>query len=848
MIVKRLDRLSSKHYLIAILAFLFVLDGLALWFAAKLDHDRTLERARVILEKTSISLEERLKRTVIATEAILHGRALRIQEKGIAETISSVKEWERFRSAAQGLPDAGSIWLLDNKGNLLMDSTEYPSQRMNFSEREYFAPQRDKGVELYIGPVVKGKITKKYSFTISHRINGRDGGFLGIVLAAIETNDFTNFLSNINIGENSTVTVFSTDGAMILRQPMQDEYLGKTFKHLKLFSMPFNEVSSGIYETDAIDSIKRLIAYRKVQGLPLLVATGIPVDSVLKEWRARVKVYSLIAAIAFLALMGLSWLAHRITSREEEEKTKELSDANLVLQSEIAERKRTEEALRESEVLARTLLNLPLDNVVLLMDTDGILIDFNENLPKRLGKKREELIGKCIYDFVPPELAKSRREKTKELLQTGNPVRFQDRHAGFWYDNVGYPILDEKGNIIKIAIFAYDITELKQAGEHMRHLASFPQLNPNPVLELNTSGEIVYSNSSVQAVLESLGMNKANTMVFLPGDMKGIIESWDGKTEAILIREVTVKDRFFTETVYLSPEFNVARIYAYEITKRKKAENELRLANERLEMAQRAAGAGTWDWNVKTDQVVWSPQLFEIFGLDSQNSVASFDVWNQIMYPEDRETANNRIDKALRERANLVNEYRIVRHDNGELRWINALGKGVYDDQGKPLRMTGICLDITDRKKIEGELKKVLDELEKRIEERTAELQQAYDKLTEETIERERLEGQLRQSQKMEAIGTLAGGIAHDFNNILAAIIGFSEMVEEDIPLGKPSVQHVQRVINAASRGRELVQQILAFSTEDRACATSRVPLFRRKGDCPVFEGHHSRHHRDYTR
>ena len=346
----------------------------------------------------------------------------------------------------------------------------------------------------------------------------------------------------------------------------------------------------------------------------------------------------------------------------------------------------------------------------------------------------------------------------------------------------------------------------------MRHLASFPQLNPNPVLELNTSGEIVYSNSSVQAVLESLGMNKANTMVFLPGDMKGIIESWDGKTEAILIREVTVKDRFFTETVYLSPEFNVARIYAYEITKRKKAENELRLANERLEMAQRAAGAGTWDWNVKTDQVVWSPQLFEIFGLDSQNSVASFDVWNQIMYPEDRETANNRIDKALRERANLVNEYRIVRHDNGELRWINALGKGVYDDQGKPLRMTGICLDITDRKKIEGELKKVLDELEKRIDERTAELQQAYDKLTEETIERERLEGQLRQSQKMEAIGTLAGGIAHDFNNILAAIIGFSEMVEEDIPLGKPSVQHVQRVINAASRGRELVQQILAFS------------------------------------
>ena len=113
---KKTHRFSSKHYLIAILASLFVLDVFALWFTVKIDYDRTLDGARIVLQKTSISLEERLKRTVIATKAILHDRALRIQEKGIAETISSVKEWERFRSAAQGLPDAGSLWLLDNTG------------------------------------------------------------------------------------------------------------------------------------------------------------------------------------------------------------------------------------------------------------------------------------------------------------------------------------------------------------------------------------------------------------------------------------------------------------------------------------------------------------------------------------------------------------------------------------------------------------------------------------------------------------------------------------------------------------------------------------------------------------
>ena len=97
---------SSKFYLIAILAFLFLLDAFVLWYASRLDYDRTLERARLILQKTSISLEERVKRVVIASDAILHNQAQRIQEAGIENAISSVKEWEQFREAAQALPDA----------------------------------------------------------------------------------------------------------------------------------------------------------------------------------------------------------------------------------------------------------------------------------------------------------------------------------------------------------------------------------------------------------------------------------------------------------------------------------------------------------------------------------------------------------------------------------------------------------------------------------------------------------------------------------------------------------------------------------------------------------------------
>jgi PAS domain S-box-containing protein len=117
----------------------------------------------------------------------------------------------------------------------------------------------------------------------------------------------------------------------------------------------------------------------------------------------------------------------------------------------------------------------------------------------------------------------------------------------------------------------------------------------------------------------------------------------------------------------------------------------------------------------------------------------------------------------------------------------------------------GVAMDITDRKKAE-------ELLELKVRERTRELEEAHEKLIEETSRKEHVEHQLRQAQKMEALGTLTGGIAHDFNNILAAIVGFTELAADRAAKGSMEERYAKRVLQAGLRGRNLARQMLAFS------------------------------------
>jgi PAS domain S-box-containing protein len=228
--------------------------------------------------------------------------------------------------------------------------------------------------------------------------------------------------------------------------------------------------------------------------------------------------------------------------------------------------------------------------------------------------------------------------------------------------------------------------------------------------------------------------------------------------------------------------------------RRKKAERLLVESEERLRFALEAAGIGDWDMDLRTNVARRSLGHDRCFGYTEPVAEWGYETFLAHVHPLDRERVDAAYKAALAGEADYDVEFRTLWRD-GSLHWLWSRGRFYFDEEGKPYRVAGIQVDITARK--------------------TAEL------------ERESLELQLRQAQKMEALGVLAGGIAHDFNNILGLVLGNAELALDDVGGNESARVSVREIRKAARRGRELVQQILSFSrrqpTERRTLALGDV-------------------------
>lgn len=151
-----------------------------------------------------------------------------------------------------------------------------------------------------------------------------------------------------------------------------------------------------------------------------------------------------------------------------------------------------------------------------------------------------------------------------------------------WLNAKGEVLSDEAQKPLRMTGIAIDITEHKRAQEKIRHLASFPQLNPNPIIELDENGKIIFSNLAAIKALKELKVPK-QLKLFLPEDFAHIFKMFKSGKSKEFMSEVRIKERFFIESLAFIPELKVARIYARDITHRKNAEELLKKAHDELD-------------------------------------------------------------------------------------------------------------------------------------------------------------------------------------------------------------------------------------------------------------------------
>jgi PAS domain S-box-containing protein len=226
-----------------------------------------------------------------------------------------------------------------------------------------------------------------------------------------------------------------------------------------------------------------------------------------------------------------------------------------------------------------------------------------------------------------------------------------------------------------------------------------------------------------------------------------------------------------------------------DITGRKRVEQSLKDARDRLEEAQRAAHLGNWEWDARNDQITGSEEFYRLFDV-APEGLSRFSQFVERLHPDDRERVQRDVADALKQDRPYDTDYRVSLSDGG-WRDIIARGRVFVDEGGKPLRMVGTCLDITERKQAEDEVRRLNSELEQRVRDRTAQLEES--------------------NKELEAFSY---SVSHDLRAPLRAIDGFTRILTGDYaPQLDTEGQRVCSVIHENTRKMsQLIDDLLAFS------------------------------------
>jgi PAS domain S-box-containing protein len=391
--------------------------------------------------------------------------------------------------------------------------------------------------------------------------------------------------------------------------------------------------------------------------------------------------------------------------------------------NDVTEYKKADQALRESEERFRVALkNSPI--VVFRQDRDLRYIWVDNS---HLGYFAADCLGKTDDDLLPPEESGPLTAIKRRVLESGvgsrQEVVLHPRGAVASYDLTVEPLRDAAGAVVGITCAAMDVTASKALqAERLRLLErlrlqidrlplAFLQMDADfRVLDWNPAAEKMFGYSREEA------LGRVALDLILPDPVPESVQEVNrrlrtGDMNASHINENRTRDgRLITcewfNTPLTAPDGRFLGVIslAQDITERRRAEENLRRSEALLEEAERLAGLGSWEWHPLNNTAIWSRELSAIFGIQPDQFGGTFEAFLERVHPDDREAIKASNERALREHLPFEYSYRIRRPD-GAVRTLHACGQVGVGADGKAVRLSGACQDITERKQAEEALR-----------------------------------------------------------------------------------------------------------------------------------------------
>jgi PAS domain S-box-containing protein len=489
--------------------------------------------------------------------------------------------------------------------------------------------------------------------------------------------------------------------------------------------------------------------------------------------------------------------AHAELEQRVAERTKELRQVNEELRTEITERKRAEEARRESEATFRNIADQLVD-VLFATDNSAFITFISPSALQVFGLQPEDMVGRNFIEFLSDTEIPCAVTKFKDARASGQSIQnlpfvMKRKDGSTFTGELNSSVIWKDGRTAGTIGIIRDITERKLAEEALkeseeRYRTQVESIN-DVAYAIGGGGEITYISPVAKDVLgyepeEILGRHFLEIVHQEDHDLL--------KTKFAELREGLISRdeyrvigkhgdikwvRTLTTPIIDIEGFAGGRGILIDMTERKRAEQALRESEEKY----RTLIETTRDLIYTTDRkgflTYMNPTLERT--LDYPHTEWNGKTFAQLVAPECIDSVKDNFIRAMNGESIPVYSVDLVRKDGTRLS-VEFNVTTLYDSDGKPAGRYGIGRDVTERKRAEEEKRS--------------------------------MEERLQRSEKMEVLGTLAGGVAHDLNNVLGILVGYSELLLDDIEESSPAWTSIMEISRGSERAAAIVEDMLTLA------------------------------------